>query len=750
MGWRSAPRWPVWARRGRSSRAAGGQEGGAHGGNARGERRRVALPGAVCGRRDRWGRPPVRLAYAVRCGPFRRVDFARPHPAPAGRSATSVPAGNCRVCGAAGCQGGAPPGARVTTEKRGRWPRADQRGCNGSRQHKAAARRRRALRAPAPPLEPEDEAIHLHRAQRHLHHRPAADARVHRQRLRVRQADGRPRWLDPVRRYQASGAGSRRGAGHPRRHALRQPALAGRHAHQLLDRAQAPAAPQGARGPRADRCPGQPLQEGAAGPQPREGQARAQPRWYPGHAEGAQRHLDRGHQEGAHRRRRGPQAQHPGGRDRVHQPRPQRGRLQDPGQRRRDPQHRRPHPGGGRRRRRRPDGPLGRAGQRRPRGRRGAGHRRRRAAGRLGAGALDRWGRHGAGRGHPAARDPGGAARGHRERGRPGRGRARHRRHRHGHPGRPERLTAAGAVPAHRGDGAVARPDSSVRTPQTRTTPTPDPERRDMADFTAADVKRLRDATGAGMMDCKKALTEADGDYDKAVELLRIKGAKDVGKRLERSTTNGVVVSKDGALLELDCETDFVAKNADFVALAERLLDVVLAQKPGDVDALLATEIDGQTVAALIESESARIGEKLVLSRFAVFEGTTATYLHKRATDLPPAIGVAVQYSGGSEDAARSLAMHIAAARPRYLTREEVPAEAIETERRVAEQTAKEEGKPEQAITKIVEGRVNAYFKDFVLLEQPSITEPKRSVKQILDEAGLTVDRFARFEVGQA
>jgi elongation factor Ts len=271
-----------------------------------------------------------------------------------------------------------------------------------------------------------------------------------------------------------------------------------------------------------------------------------------------------------------------------------------------------------------------------------------------------------------------------------------------------------------------------------------------MADFTAADVKRLRDATGAGMMDCKKALTEADGDYAKAVELLRIKGAKDVGKRLERSTTNGVVVSKDGALLELDCETDFVAKNADFVTLAERLLDVVLEKKPADVDALLNTEVDGQTVAALIESESARIGEKLVLSRFAVFDGPTATYLHKRATDLPPAIGVAVQYSGGTEEAARSLAMHIAAARPRYLDRDEVPAEAIDTERRVAEQTAKEEGKPEQAISRIVEGRVNAYFKDFVLLEQPSITEPKRTVKQILDESGLTVNRFARFEVGQA
>ena len=267
---------------------------------------------------------------------------------------------------------------------------------------------------------------------------------------------------------------------------------------------------------------------------------------------------------------------------------------------------------------------------------------------------------------------------------------------------------------------------------------------------TAADIKKLREATGAGMTDCKKALVDADGDYDKAVEFLRVKGAKDVGKRLERSTTNGIVVSRDGALLELDCETDFVAKNADFIALADRLLTIGLTNEVADADSLLGSDADGQTVAALVEGESARIGEKLVLSRFAIFEGTTATYLHKRATDLPPAIGVAVQYSGGTEEAARSLAMHIAAARPRYLTREEVPAESVETERRVAEQTAKEEGKPEQAISRIVEGRVNAYYKDFVLLEQPSITEPKRTVKQIVDEAGLTVERFARFEVGQA
>ena len=271
-----------------------------------------------------------------------------------------------------------------------------------------------------------------------------------------------------------------------------------------------------------------------------------------------------------------------------------------------------------------------------------------------------------------------------------------------------------------------------------------------MAEFTAADVKRLRDATGAGMMDCKKALTEADGDYDKAVEFLRVKGAKDVGKRLERSTTNGIVVSKDGALLELDCETDFVAKNADFVTLAERLLDIALEKKPADAEALLNTEVDGQTVAALVEGESARIGEKLELKRYIHVDGPVALYLHRRSSDLPPAIGAIVAYDGSDDELAKGVAMHIAAARPRFLTREEVPAETVETERRVAEQTAKEEGKPEQAIVKIVEGRVNAFYKDFVLLEQPSITEPKRTVKQIVDDAGMTVERFARFEVGQA
>jgi len=272
----------------------------------------------------------------------------------------------------------------------------------------------------------------------------------------------------------------------------------------------------------------------------------------------------------------------------------------------------------------------------------------------------------------------------------------------------------------------------------------------DMPSFTAADVKRLRDMTGSGMMACKNALTEADGDFDKAVELLRIKGAKDVGKRLERAAANGLVLTKDGAMIELNCETDFVAKNAGFQDLAGRLIDVVVSAEPADVSALLAQSMpDGNTVAQTLQDESAKIGEKLEITRFVTFDGTTASYLHRKATDLPPAIGVLVQYEGESEETAKSVAMQVAASRPKFLAREEVPAEVVDSERRIAEQTAREEGKPEQAMSRIIEGRVGAFFKDFVLLEQPSITDPKRDVAAVLSEAGVAVLRFARFEVGQ-
>jgi len=278
-----------------------------------------------------------------------------------------------------------------------------------------------------------------------------------------------------------------------------------------------------------------------------------------------------------------------------------------------------------------------------------------------------------------------------------------------------------------------------------------------MSNFTAADVKKLRELTGAGMMDCKKALEESGGDFDKAVEVLRIKGAKDVNKRAGRTTANGLVAHSGRALLELNCETDFVAKNADFVGLAQTLVEHAAAARPADVDALLASELTaGRTVAATVEEFSAKIGEKIVVNRFAVLDGSApvAVYLHRKAADLPPAVGVLVEYTGESDEAgdsdARGVAMQIAAMRPKYLTRDEVPAYVVATERRIAEETAREEGKPEAALSKIVEGRVGAFFKDFVLLEQSSVQDQKKTVQQVLKEVGVTVSRFVRFEVGQA
>jgi elongation factor Ts len=275
-----------------------------------------------------------------------------------------------------------------------------------------------------------------------------------------------------------------------------------------------------------------------------------------------------------------------------------------------------------------------------------------------------------------------------------------------------------------------------------------------LANFTAADVKKLRELTGAGMLDCKNALTDTDGDYDKAVEALRIKGAKDVGKRAERATAEGLVAAKDGALIELNSETDFVAKNAEFQKLADEVVTAAAAAKATDVDALKAAKIGDKTVEQAIAELSAKIGEKLELRRAAYFDGTVETYLHKRAADLPPGVGVLVEYGPGSSPdtstaAAHAAALQIAALKARYLTREDVPEDVVASERRIAEETSRAEGKPEQALAKIVEGRLGGFFKDVVLLEQPSVSDNKRTVKALLDDAGVTVTRFVRFEVGQ-
>ncbi|HWB68174.1 MAG TPA: translation elongation factor Ts [Mycobacteriales bacterium] len=266
----------------------------------------------------------------------------------------------------------------------------------------------------------------------------------------------------------------------------------------------------------------------------------------------------------------------------------------------------------------------------------------------------------------------------------------------------------------------------------------------------AADVKRLRDLTGAGMMDSKNALQETDGDFDKAVEFLRVKQGAKVAKRgSERTATNGLVAAADGAMIALNSETDFVAKNEEFQSLAADIVAVAAASKPADVDALAAQSLaDGRTVATAIEQTAAAIGEKLELGRVAVFDGKTTTYLHRRATDLPPQIGVLVEFEGDDAETARGVAMQIATYDPPYLSREDVPADVVDNERRIAEATAREEGKPEQALPKIIEGRLNGFFKDAVLLDQPYVRDNKKTVGAVLSEAGVTVTRFIRFAVG--
>jgi elongation factor Ts len=259
------------------------------------------------------------------------------------------------------------------------------------------------------------------------------------------------------------------------------------------------------------------------------------------------------------------------------------------------------------------------------------------------------------------------------------------------------------------------------------------------------------------MMDCKNALTEADGDFDAAIEILRLKGVKDVGKRATRTAGNGLVAAEldgttAGVLVELNCETDFVAKNEQFQELASTIAKAALATKITDRLGLLAAAADGgKTVEQLIEEASASIKEKLELGRFARFEGGyVTTYLHKSDRDLPPTLGVLLELDKPSEEIAKDVTQQIAAMRPQYTSRDEVPADIVEKERRIAEQITRDEGKPEQAIPKIVEGRVGAFFKDVVLVEQPYVKEPKQNIGQVLKAGGVNVRGFARFQVGQA
>ncbi|MDO5731345.1 translation elongation factor Ts [Corynebacterium sphenisci] len=275
-----------------------------------------------------------------------------------------------------------------------------------------------------------------------------------------------------------------------------------------------------------------------------------------------------------------------------------------------------------------------------------------------------------------------------------------------------------------------------------------------MANFTAADVKRLRETTGSGMKACKDALVETDGDFDKAVEILRIKGAKDVGKRAERTAAEGLIAVSGATMIEVNSETDFVAKNQEFIDFANTVAAAAAEAKANTPEELAAVDLDGTTAAEATQELSAKIGEKLQLRRAVTLEGENiAVYLHHRAADLPAGVGVLVAYAGEGEEAAQAAhgaAMQIAALKAQFLSREDVPAERVESERAVFEKISREEGKPEAALPKIVEGRLNGFYKDVVLLEQPSVADSKKTVGKLMEEAGVTITGFARFEVGQA
>ena len=275
-----------------------------------------------------------------------------------------------------------------------------------------------------------------------------------------------------------------------------------------------------------------------------------------------------------------------------------------------------------------------------------------------------------------------------------------------------------------------------------------------MAAVSMAAVKELRERLGAGMLDSKNALIEAEGDIEKAIEILRLKGLKGVAKRGDREASEGLVAVKEtegaATMIELVCETDFVAKNEKFIALADRVLEAISAAGAADVEAAQAAPLEGKTVGEVITDESAIIGERIILRKVTRVEApSTSVYLHRTSKDLPPQIGVVVGYEGDDAEAALSIARHISFADPLYVNRDEVPEADVEKEREIVTEISKNEGKPEAALPKIVEGRLNAFFKQVVLTEQVhALDDEKRDVKKVADAAGITVTGFARSKVG--
>ena len=274
-----------------------------------------------------------------------------------------------------------------------------------------------------------------------------------------------------------------------------------------------------------------------------------------------------------------------------------------------------------------------------------------------------------------------------------------------------------------------------------------------MANFTAADVKALREQTGAGMMDVKKALTEADGDAEKALEIIRLKGLKSLSKREGRQASAGLLAAQTdgtvGVLVEVNSETDFVAKNQKFIDFSNEVLAAAVASGAADLDALLAAPMGEGTVKDRLDAFAAIIGEKLQVGRIVRVEGENVDlYLHQTSPDLPPQVGVFVVTDAAGKDVAHDIAMHVAAYMPAYLDRDSVPADVLDKERATLEKITLEEGKPANIVPKIVEGRLNAFFKDNCLVDQAFARDPSKSVGQVLKEAGATVTNFVRVHVG--
>lgn len=274
-----------------------------------------------------------------------------------------------------------------------------------------------------------------------------------------------------------------------------------------------------------------------------------------------------------------------------------------------------------------------------------------------------------------------------------------------------------------------------------------------MANYTAADIKEIRELTGAGMLDVKKALDEADGDREKAIEIIRVKGLKGIAKREGRTASEGLIAvdvrdnaegGQTGTLVELNSETDFVAKNDKFVALGDEA--VAAAVESGATE---PAELADTPFGEALTTAGATMGEKILVRRIGRVSGDVVTaYMHRTNKDLPPQVGVLVATDKAGEEVAKDIAMHIAAYSPTYLSREDVPADVVENERRIAEDTAKNEGKPEQALPKIVEGRLNGFFKENVLLEQGFAKDPKITIGKLLDGVNGHVTGFVRFRVG--